>query len=105
VPLSLTKPSCLLLVSYWIYLLELNDLYSSPNIVRVTQSRRIRWAEHVARLGEKRRVYRVLVGIPQEKRRLGRTRRRWEDNIKIDLQAVGCGDMDWIELAPERNKW
>jgi len=56
-------------------------------------------------LGEKRGVCRVLVGIPEEKRRLGRPRIRWEDNIKIDLQAVGCGDMDWLELAQDRDKW
>ena len=70
----------------------------------MTQSRRIRWAGHVARLGEKRGVCRVLVGIPEEKRRLGRPRIRWEDNIKIDLQEVGCGGMDWIELVQVRDR-
>jgi hypothetical protein len=64
---------------------ELNDLYSLPNIVRVVKSRRMRWAEHVARMGEKRGVHRVLVGKPEEKRPLGRPRRRWEDNIKMDV--------------------
>jgi len=75
---------------------ELDDLYSycSPNILRVIKSRRIRWAGHVARMGEKRDIYRVLVGKPDGKRPLGRPRRRWEDNIKIDHQEVGCGDMD-----------
>ena len=63
------------------------------------KSRRIRWAEHVARMGERRGVYRVLVGKPEGKRPLGRRRHRWEDNIKMDLQEVGCGGMDWIELA------
>jgi len=73
---------------------ELNDLYSLPNIVRVVKSRRMRWAGHVARMGEGRGVYRVLVGKPERKRSLGRPRRRWEDNIKMDLQEVGegCGD-------------
>ena len=70
---------------------ELNDLYSSPNIVRVIKSRRMRWAGHVARMGEKRGVFRVLVGKPESKRPLGRPRRKCEDNIKMDLQEVGCG--------------
>jgi len=65
---------------------ELNDLYCSPNIVRVLNSRRMRWVGHVARMGEKRGVYRYLVGKPEEKRPLGRPRRRWKDNIKTDLQ-------------------
>ena len=84
---------------------ELNDLYSSPNIVWVIKSRRIRWAEHVARMGERRGLYRVLVGKPEGKRPLGRPRRRWEENIKMDLQEVGCGGMDWIELAQDRERW
>jgi len=79
--------------------MELNVLYSSPSVVRVIKSRRMRWVEHVARMGERRGVYRVLVGKPQEKRPLGRTRRRWEDNIKMDLPEVGCEGMDWIKLA------
>ena len=70
---------------------ELNDLYSSPNIVRMIKSRRVRWAGHVARMGERRGVYRVLVGRPEGKRPLGRPWRRWEDNIKMDIQEVGCG--------------
>jgi len=68
---------------------ELNDLYSLSNIVRVVKSRRMRWAGHVARMGEDRVVHRVLVGKPEGKRSLGRPRRRWEDNIKMDLQEVG----------------
>jgi hypothetical protein len=68
---------------------ELNDLYSLPNIVRVVKSRRMKWAGHVARLGEERGVFRVLVGKPEGKRPLGRPRRRWEDNIKMDIQEVG----------------
>ena len=81
------------------------DLYCSPNIFRVIKSRRMRWAGHVARMGERRGVYRVLVGKPEGKRPLGRPRRRWEDNIKMDLQKVGCGGMYWIELARDRYRW
>ena len=73
---------------------ELNDLYSLPNIVQVVKSRRMRWAGHVARVGEDRGVHRVLVGKPEGKRPLGRPRRRWEDNIKMDLQDVGGGRGD-----------
>jgi len=75
---------------------ELNDLYCSPNIVRVITSRRMRWAGHGARLRERRDVSRVLVWKPEGKRPLGRLGRRWEDNIKMDLQEVGCGSVDWI---------
>jgi hypothetical protein len=75
---------------------ELSCLYCSPNIIRVTKSRRIRWAGHVARMRERRGVYNVLVGKPEGKRPLGRPRRRWEDNIKMDLQVVGCGGKDWM---------
>jgi hypothetical protein len=78
---------------------ELYDLYSSPNIVRVIKSRRIRWVGHVARMREDRGVYRVLVGKPEGKRPLGSPRRRWEDNIRMDLQEVGCGGLDWTGLA------
>jgi len=81
---------------------ELNDLYSSPNIVRVIKSRRMRRAGHVAHMGEERGVYRVLVGKPEGQRPLGRPRCRWVDNIRMDLQEVGCGYMDWIGLAQDR---
>jgi len=84
---------------------ELNVLYSTPNIVRVIKSRRMRWAEHVARMREGRGVYRVLVGKPGRKRPLRKPRRRWEDNIKMDLQEVGRGGMDWIGLAQDRDRW
>ena len=77
----------------------------SPNIVRVIKSRRMRWAGHVARMGEERGAYRALVGKPEEKRPLGRPRRRWVDNIRMDLQEVGCGYVDWIELAQDRDRW
>jgi hypothetical protein len=84
---------------------KLNDLYSLPNIVRVVKSRRIRLACHVARMAEDRGVYRVLVGNPEGKRPLGRPRRRWEDNIKMDLQEVGGGRGDWMVLAQDRDRW
>ena len=84
---------------------ELGDLYSLPNIVRVVKSRRMRWAGHVARMGEGRGVHRVLVGKPEGKRPLGRPRRRWEDNIKIDLQEVGGSCGDWMELAQDMDRW
>ena len=84
---------------------ELNDLYSSPNIVQVIKSRRMRWAGHVARMGEERGVYRVLVGKPEGKRPQGISRRRWADNIRMDLQEVGCGYMEWIGLAQDRDSW
>jgi hypothetical protein len=70
---------------------ELKNLYSSPNVVRVIKSRRIRWEGHIVGMGEKRAVYRVLVKKPEGRRPLGRPRRRWEDNIKIDLQEARCG--------------
>ena len=84
---------------------ELNDLYCSPNTVRVVTSRRMRWAGHVARMGEERGGYTVLVGKTERKRPLGRPRHRWVDNIRMDLQEVGCGYMDWIGLAQDRDGW
>ena len=84
---------------------ELNDFCSSPNIVRVIKSRRMRWAGHVARMGEERVLYRFLVGKPEGRRQLGRPRRRWVDNIRMDLQEVGCGYMEWIGLAQDRDRW
>jgi hypothetical protein len=84
---------------------ELHNLYSSPNIVRVIKSRRMRWVGHVARMGEGRGVYRILVGRPEGKRPLGRPRRRWEDNIKMDLRETRIDRANWIELAQDRVQW
>ena len=81
---------------------ELSDLYSLPNIVRVVKSRRMRWAGHVARIGEGSGVHRVLVGKPEGKRPMGRPRRRWEDNIKMDRQEVGGGfgiGRSWLRIG------
>jgi hypothetical protein len=84
---------------------ELHSLYSSPNIVRVIKSRRMKWAGHVARMGEGRCLYRVLVGRPEGKRPLGRPRRRWEDNIKTNLREIGIDGANWIQLAQGRVQW
>jgi hypothetical protein len=84
---------------------ELHSLYSPPNIVRVIKSRRLRWVGHVARMGERRGVYRVLVGRPEGKRPLGRPRRRWEDNIKMGLMETGIDGANWIQLAQDRVQW
>jgi hypothetical protein len=81
---------------------ELHSLYSSPNIIKVIKSRRMRWAGHVARVGEERGVYRVLVGRPEGKRLLGRPKRRWEDNIKMDLREMGIDWSNWIQLVQDR---
>jgi hypothetical protein len=80
-------------------------LYSSPDIIRQIKSRRMRWAGHVARMGEERNVYRVLMGKPEGKRSLGRPRRRWEDGITMDLRETGWGSVDWIQLAQDRDRW
>jgi hypothetical protein len=84
---------------------ELRDLYSSPSIIRIIKSRGMRWAGHVARMGKKRNAYRLLVGNPEGKRPLGRPRRRWVDNIRMDLGEVGWSDVDCIGLAQDRNRW
>jgi hypothetical protein len=85
---------------------EPNNLYSSPNIVQVIKSRRIRWARHVARMEKGKDVYGVLVGKPGRRRTLGRPKRRWEDNIKMDLWEVGCGcGGEWMELVQDRDRW
>jgi hypothetical protein len=84
---------------------ELYALETSPNIIRVIKSKRLRWAGHVARMGERRGAYRVLVEKPEGTRPLGRSRRRGEDNIKMDLREVGWGGIYWIDLAQVRNRW
>jgi hypothetical protein len=84
---------------------ELHGLYSSPSIVRVIKARRMRWAGNVARMGEVRDAYNILVGRPEGRRPLGRPRRGWEDNIKMDLREIGFGDLDWIHLAQDRDRW
>jgi hypothetical protein len=84
---------------------ELHILFSSPNIIRQIKSRRIRWAGHVACMGEERNVYRALMGKPEGKRPLGRPRRRWEDVISMDLRQIGWGSVDWIQLAQDRDRW
>jgi hypothetical protein len=83
---------------------DLNSLYSSPKIIRVIKSRRTKLAGHVARMGEKRGTYRVLLGKPERKSPLERHRLRWKCNIKMDLQEAGCGDMDWIDLDQDRER-
>jgi hypothetical protein len=83
---------------------ELNDLHSSPNIIRVIKSKRTRWVGHVTRMGERRSVYGVLVRKPNGESPIGRPWRRWDDNITMDLLEVGSGGMDWIELAQDRDR-
>ena len=80
-------------------------MYSSSNIIRVAKSRRMRWTGHVARMGDRRGAYMVMVGRPDGKRPLGRPIHRWEDNIKMDLQKTGMGSMDSIVLAQDRDRW
>jgi hypothetical protein len=84
---------------------ELRNLYSSPNIVRVIKSRRLRSAEHVARMGEGKSAYRVLVGNSKGKRPLGRPRHRWENNIKMDLREIGIYGANYIRLAQDMVQW
>jgi hypothetical protein len=84
---------------------ELHNLYSSPSIIRIIKSRRMRWAGHVARMGENRNVYKFLVGKPEGKRPVGRPRRRWIDNIKLDLLDIGVSVVDWIGLTQDRYRW
>jgi len=84
---------------------ELNDLYSSPNIVRMIKSRRMRWAGHVTHMNEESGVYGALLGELEGWRPLGRSRHRWVDNSRMDLQEMGCGYMDWIGLAHDRDRW
>jgi hypothetical protein len=84
---------------------ELHGLYSSPSIVRMIKARRMRWAGHVARMGEVSGAYNILVGRPEGRRPLGRPCSRWEDNNNMDLREIGFGDVDWIHLAQDRDRW
>jgi hypothetical protein len=84
---------------------ELHGLCSSPSIIRVIKARRMRWAGHVAHMGEVRGTYNTLLGKRELRRPLGRPRSRWEDNIKMDLREIGFGDVDWIHLAQDRDRW
>jgi hypothetical protein len=77
--------------------------FSSPNIIKMTKSWRMKWAGHVAQMGEKSNTYRILVGKPEGKKTLGRSRSRWMENKKIDLRNIGWGDMDWIAVAQDRD--
>jgi hypothetical protein len=80
-------------------------MYSSPSIITIIKARRVRWTGHVARMGEKRNAYKLLVGKPEGRKPLGRPRRRWADNIRKDLVEVEWGDVDWISLAQDRDRW
>jgi hypothetical protein len=91
----------LLLLLKW----KLHDLYSSPSIIRVIKSRRMRWEGHLALMVERRNEYRLLVGKPEGKRLLGRPRRSWVDNIRMNLVEVGWGDVGWIGLVQDRDRW
>jgi hypothetical protein len=84
---------------------ELHDLYSSPSIIRIIKSRRMRWMNHVTQMGEKRNVYRLFVGKPEGRRPLGTPGHKWVDNIRMDLVEVGWGGVDWIDLAQDRDEW
>jgi hypothetical protein len=84
---------------------ELHNLYTSPNIIRVIKSRRLRWARSIARMGKLRNAYNILVGKPEGKRPLGRLMCRWEDNIRTDLREIGWEDVNWMRLAPDRGQW
>jgi hypothetical protein len=84
---------------------ELHGLYSSPSIVRVIKARRMRWTGHVGHMREMNGAYKILVGKPEGRRPLGRPRSRWEDNIMMDLREIGFGDVDWIHLAQDRDRW
>ena len=104
-PLQACNGTALPYIYIYIYIYIYGISQWTPNIVRVIKSRRMRRTGHVARMGEERGVYTVLVGKPEGKRPLGKPRHRWEDNIKVDLQEVGCRGVDWIELAQDRDRW
>jgi hypothetical protein len=89
----------------WRKLKELHGLYSSPSIIKMIKARRMRWVGHVVHMGEVRGAYNILVGRPEGRRPLGRPKHRWEDNIKMDLREIGFGDVDWIHLVQDRDRW
>jgi hypothetical protein len=97
--------ACILSVLLKIYYTAVHMLYCSPNIISQIKSRRMRWAGHVARMGEESNVYRVLMRKPEGKRPFRRSRRRWEDGIRMDLRETGWGSVDWIQLAQDRDWW
>jgi hypothetical protein len=99
--MHLLTPGLNLLTGEWrkLHNEELHNLYSSPNIIRMIKSRRMRWAGHVACMGEERNAYRILVRKPEGRRPLGRPRCRWVDNIKMDLRETGWDGVDWVDLA------
>jgi hypothetical protein len=84
---------------------EFYNLYSSPDIIRQIKSRRMKWAGHIIRMGEERKLHKVLAGKPEGKRPLGRPRHRWEDGIRMDFTEIGLGGVDWIRLAQDRDRW
>jgi hypothetical protein len=87
------------------YIFKTSNVKCNVDIIRMIKSRRMRWAGHVARMGATRNAYRILVGKPEGRRPLGRPRRRWVDNIKMDLREIGWDDVDWIDLAQDRDHW
>jgi hypothetical protein len=95
------------IIAYWrkLHNEELHNLYSSPDVIRMITSRRMRWESHIARMGKKRNAYRILVGKPEGKRPQGSPTHKWENNIKIGFRKVGWGGMDWIDLAQDRGQW
>jgi hypothetical protein len=92
-------------LEFEVFTAELYYLYSCPSIIRMIKSRMMRWAGHVARMGERRDAYTILVGKPEGRRPLGRSRRRWVDNIKMFFRAIGCDGIDWIDLAQDKDQW
>jgi hypothetical protein len=84
---------------------ELHNLYASPNIIRGTKSRRVRWVGHVACMGGMRNAYKILVRKSEEKRPFGRTRCRWKDNIRMDLREIGWKGLEWMHLAQDGDQW
>jgi hypothetical protein len=95
------------IISVWrkLHNKELHNLYSSSNVIRIIKSRKMKWAGNVARIREKKNSYKIFVRKPERNRPIGRPRRRWQDNIKMDLREIGWGGMDWIDLAQDMEQW